>query len=309
MRLSAPALDGTAAGRSSLPRLCNDTSLENLHRGTRNVSSRYAKILALVVSLDAEGVDAVVESGLLYRLGRVRQVYADMDAAIVSKYATLPLPYYHHASTVPTLVMARADPEKWTAFDSPGTVGTTGYPPLDHAKNLPLVDYYQARQPAGDARDATPVALCSFVFKSAAGGGEQFTPAPAPAAAPAATPAPAPAPALEEDSASTAPVSRAPSPSPQYADDDDDDDVLAFDPGLGRGDKAKAKEDVDEFGVPVAAPAAARERGGRMAVWYYATLPLPYYHHASTVPTLVRLSFPFPLLYNQLLSYDCATVR
>ena len=26
----------------------------------------------------------------------------------------------------------------------------------------------------------------------------------------------------------------------------------------------------------------------------YATLPLPYYHHASTVPTLVRLSFPFP---------------
>ena len=41
----------------------------------------------------------------------------------------------------------------------------------------------------------------------------------------------------------------------------------------------------------------------------YATLPLPYYHHASTVPTLVRLSFPFPLLYNQLLSYDCATVR
>ena len=26
----------------------------------------------------------------------------------------------------------------------------------------------------------------------------------------------------------------------------------------------------------------------------YATLPLPYYHHASTVPTLVRPSFPFP---------------
>jgi hypothetical protein len=26
----------------------------------------------------------------------------------------------------------------------------------------------------------------------------------------------------------------------------------------------------------------------------YATLPLPYYHHASTVLTLVRLSFPPP---------------
>ena len=26
----------------------------------------------------------------------------------------------------------------------------------------------------------------------------------------------------------------------------------------------------------------------------YATLPLPYYHHASTVPTLVRPYFPFP---------------
>ena len=43
----------------------------------------------------------------------------------------------------------------------------------------------------------------------------------------------------------------------------------------------------------------------------YATLPLPYYYHASTVPTLVRPSFPFkfPFLSNQLLSYDRATVR
>ena len=41
----------------------------------------------------------------------------------------------------------------------------------------------------------------------------------------------------------------------------------------------------------------------------YATLLLPYYHHASTVPTLVRLSFPPPPLYNQLLYDDCATIR
>jgi hypothetical protein len=33
----------------------------------------------------------------------------------------------------------------------------------------------------------------------------------------------------------------------------------------------------------------------------HATPPLPYYYHASTVPTLVRPSFPFPFLYNQLL--------